>query len=158
MSNPPEFDKAFRAARSLAVMLGASLPVYLLLEEAVRGRYRPFLGFAGLRDRAGLRLGGFACAVAAVVALRLLHGRLVARAAKAAGPAAAVRSLHRAAVVGATLAGFPALAGLGLFLAAGLNTDFYLLEFVSGVLTFMYFPRAAAWESVLETRRPVCPL
>jgi hypothetical protein len=94
----------------------------------------------------------------AVIALRLVHGRLVAAAVRTEDGAAAVRSLFRATVIGLALAEVPALAGLALTLLAGLNMDFYILEFVSAVLVFMYFPRAAAWESVLEKRRPVCPL
>jgi hypothetical protein len=157
VQKPPEFDKAFAAGRTLAAILGASLPVCLLLEEIVRSRYRPFLGFAAIRDIAGLRYAGFAAAVVAVIALRLVHGRFTASAAADDG-STAVRSLFRAAVVGLTLAELPALIGLALFLAGGLNKDFYLLLFVSGALVFIYFPRAAAWEGVLGKRRPACPL
>jgi len=158
MQKPAEFDKAFAASRSLAMILGASLLVYLLLEEIIRGRYRLFLGFAPMRDLSGLRYAGFGAAVIAVIALRLLHGRFTASAAASADGSAAVRALFRAAVVGLTLAELPALIGLALFLVGGLNKDFYLLLFASGTLVFMYFPRQAAWEAVLEKRPRDCPL
>jgi len=157
-SKPADFDRAFASGRFTAFAMGASLLVYLLFEEIVRARTRPFLGFAHLRDPRPARYAGFAAAIVAVIALRLVHGRLVAAAARTEDGSAAVRSLFRATVIGLALAEVPALAGLALTLLAGLNTDFYLLEFVSAVLVFMYFPRAAAWESVLEKRRPVCPL
>jgi hypothetical protein len=158
MQKPEEFERAFAASRSMAVVFGLSLLVYLLLEEVIRGRYRPFLGLAKVKDLAGLRHAGFAVAVVVVIALRFLHGRLTASAARATDGSAAVRSLFRAAVIGLMLAELPALIGLALFLFKGLNQDFYLLLFVSGALVFMYFPRTASWEGVLEKRRPVCPL
>ena len=95
--------------------------------------------------------------MAAVIVLRLVHGRRLAAAAKA-DDSAAVRSLYRTAMISLTLAEIPALMGMALVLLAGLNKDFYLLLFASIVLEFMYFPRASAWEAVLEKRRPVCPL
>ena len=157
-SKPADFDRALASGRFTAAALGASLLVYLLFEELIRARYRPFLGLVRLRDPLVVRYAGFAAAVAAVIALRLIHGRLVSRAARASDGGAAVRLLFRATVIGLVLAEVPALAGLALALLAGLNTDFYLLEFASIVLVFMYFPRAGAWESVLEKRRPICPL
>jgi hypothetical protein len=157
MPKPPEFDKAFAASRAIAWTLGGCLLLYLLLEEIIRARFRPFFGFGKVKDVAALRYGFFFLAVAAVIVLRLVHGRRLAAASKA-GEAAAVRSLYRTAVISLTLAEIPALAGMTLVLLAGLNTDFYLLLFVSIVLVFMYFPRASAWEAVLEKRRPVCPL
>jgi F0F1-type ATP synthase membrane subunit c/vacuolar-type H+-ATPase subunit K len=155
MSKPPEFDKAFAASLRIAWILGGCLPLYLLLEEILRARFRPFLGFAGVKDAAGLRYGCFLAAVAAVIALRLVHGRRLSAAAQAGD---AVRSLYRTAVISLTLAEIPALAGMVLFLLAGLNRDFYFLLFASSVLVFMYFPRASAWETILERRRPGCPL
>ena len=53
---------------SMAVVFGLSLLVYLLLEEVIRGRYRPFLGLAKVKDLAGLRHAGFAAAVVVVIA------------------------------------------------------------------------------------------
>jgi len=157
-SKPAEFDRALASGRFTAAVLGASLLVYLLFEELVRARYRPFLGLVRLRNPLIFRYAGFAAAVVSVIALRLIHGRLVARAARASDGTAAVHSLFRATVIGLVLAVVPAICGLALALLAGLNTDFYLLEFVSAVLVFMYFPRAGAWESVIAKRRPVCPL
>ena len=154
---PAAFDRALASARFTAFTLGASLLVYLLFEEIVRARYRPFLGFARLRDPRPVRYAGFAAAIVAVIALRLVHGRITAAAARAADGEGAVRRLFRAAAIGLVLAEIPALAGLALALIGGLNTDFYLLTFVSAVLVFMYFPRASSWESILEKRRPVCP-
>lgn len=156
MPKPPEFEKAFAASRTVAWTLGGCLLVYLLLEEIIRARFRPFFGFAKMRSVTGLRYGGFIVAVAAVIVLRLLHGRRLATASRA-SEAAAVRSLYRTAVLTLTLAEIPALLGMSLVLLAGLNMDFYLLLFVSIVLLFMYFPRASAWEAVLEKRRPGCP-
>jgi F0F1-type ATP synthase membrane subunit c/vacuolar-type H+-ATPase subunit K len=157
MPHPPEFDKAFATSRFLGLTFAVCLMFYLLLEEIVRARFRPFLGFARGIDVVRLRYFGFAAAVALVIALRIVHSRILAAAARADGPRA-VRSLFRVAVISLALAETPALIGLVLFLLAGLNKDFYLLLFVSIVLVFMYFPRKAAWETVLDKRRPVCPL
>jgi len=157
MLHPPEFDKAFATSRFLGLTFAVCLMFYLLLEEIVRARFQPFLGFARGTDVIRLRYFGFAAAVALVIVLRIVHSRILAAAARADGPRA-VRSLFRAAVISLALAETPALIGLVLFLLAGLNKDFYLLLFVSIVLVFMYFPRKAAWETVIERRRPVCPL
>jgi hypothetical protein len=157
MPKPPEFEKAFATSRSIALAFAGCLMLDLLLEEILRARYQPFLGFANVKGVITLRYGCFAAAVAAVILLRVVHGRLLAAASRA-DDAAAVRSLFRAAVISLTLAEMPALIGLALFLLAGLNKDFYFLLFASIVLVFIYFPRAAAWETVLEKRRPVCPL
>jgi hypothetical protein len=157
MPKPPEFDKAFATSRTIAWTFAGCLMLYLLVEEILRARFRPFFGFAKVKDVNGLRYGCFFVAVAAVIVLRLVHGRLLATASKA-EDAAAVRSLFRATVISLTLAEIPALMGMALVFFAGLNKDFYLLLFASLVLVFMYFPRAAAWETVLEKRRPVCPL
>jgi hypothetical protein len=158
MQKPSEFDRAFATSRSVAAVLGASLLVYLLLEEIIRGRYRPFFGFAKVKDLAGMRYSGFAAAVVVVIGLRFLHARLTAAAMRAGDGPAAVRLLFRASVLGLTLAEVPSIIGLALFLLGGLNKDFYLLLFVSSALVFMYFPRAAAWTAVLEKRRPGCPM
>lgn len=157
MPKPPEFDKAFATSRFIALAFAGCLMLDLLLEEILRSRFQPFLGFANVKDVITLRYGCFAAAVAAVIVLRVVHGRLQAAASRA-DDGAGVRSLFRAAVISLTLAETPALIGLALFLLAGLNKDFYFLLFASTVLVFIYFPRAAAWETVLEKRRPVCPL
>jgi hypothetical protein len=44
----------------------------------------------------------------------------------------------------------PAILGLGLFLALGNAVDFYILLFASLALTFIDFPRRAAWEEWLR--------
>jgi hypothetical protein len=157
MPKLPEFDKAFATCRFIALAFAGCLMLDLLLVEILRARFRPFFGFAPMKDVIALRYGCFAAAAAAVIVLRLVHGRLLAAASKV-DDAAAVRTLFRAAVISLTLAEIPALIGLALVLLAGLNRDFYFLLFASIVLVFIYFPRAAAWETVLEKRRPVCPL
>jgi hypothetical protein len=63
---------------------------------------------------------------------------------------AGLRRLQRAALLVLVLGEVPAILGLGLFLVGGNAADFYKLLFASLVLTFINFPRRAAWEEWLK--------
>ena len=157
MEHSRELKKAFGGARFTGAAFVACLFFYLVLIELVKSRYRPFAGFARLKDVQTLRLVLFVAAVALVVLNRVINGRLLK---KGAGPdpATTVRTLYRAAIISLTLAEMPAIIGLVLFFLGGLYKDFYVLLFVSLVLIFMYFPRLKNWEAYLADQPVACRL
>lgn len=156
-----DFRRIFRTASIIGLGMIVSLALYLALVEFIRARFRPFLGFLSGTlpegSRPVLRYAFFAAAVASVVVLRFLHGRMLRKAASAEIPGEALKILSRTSSVILALSEFPALLGLILFFLAGYNRDFYLLLFVSLFLLFMYFPRLKSWEDTLQKHPPVCP-
>ena len=156
----PASDGALRGAMRPAVILAwillASLPALWALEELLRSRFRPFLGFAWLSDRLSFRYGFYLAAAAAIVAIRILNA-IGRRRKKPVPPDVRLGRLKTVALLTLAVAEAPALLGLALFLAGGFNVDFYMLMFVSLILLFMYFPRPRAWKAHLQNAPPACP-
>jgi hypothetical protein len=148
--------KSIRPALILAWALLAVLPACLAVEELIRARFSPFLGFAGLGDRLSVRYAFYLGAAAAVVLIRVLNA-IALRRKKTASPEAFLGRLKTVALLTLALAETPALLGLALFLVGGYNVDFYGLLFVSLILLFMYFPRIRTWEAHLQNAPPSCP-
>ena len=137
-----------------AAMAGAALA--LSLGDLPRPRRdpppastEPFRGFAQGVDAQPLRYAAYGAAAAVVILLLLLRPRLIRRRPDDDTPAA-LRRLQSASLVMLVLGEIPAVAGLALFLVAGQNVDFYRLLFASLLLTFINFPRRAAWEEWLK--------
>jgi len=65
--------KAIRPALLLAWILLGSLLAYLAIEEFIRARFSPFLGFVRLGNRLSVRYAFFLAAAAAVVLIRVLN-------------------------------------------------------------------------------------
>jgi hypothetical protein len=147
---------SIRPALIMAWTLLGSLLATLAVEEIVRSRFSPFLGFARIGDRLAVRYGFYLAAAAAVVLIRVLNA-LGLRRTKAASPEALLGRLRTVALLTLALAEVPALLGLALFLVGGYNLDFYGLLFVSLILLFMYFPRPRTWEAHLQNAPPSCP-
>ncbi len=148
--------RAIRPAVVLAWTLLAGLPACLALEELVRSRFRPFLGFARLGNRLPVRYGFYLAAAAAVVVIRVLNA-VGPRRKKSGSPEALLARLRTVALLTLAVAEAPALLGLALFLAGGYNVDSYLLTFASLILLFMYFPRRRSWEAHLQNAPRTCP-
>jgi len=153
---PDVVRRTIRPAVILAWILLASLPAFLALEELLRSRFRPFIGFAGLGHRLTLRYGFYLAAAAAVVVIRILNA-VGPRKKKNGSEEDLVRRLRTVALLALAVAEAPALAGFTLFLAGGYNEDFYWLMSVSLVLLFMYFPRMRTWEAHLQNAPRTCP-
>src|SRR5512141_34823 len=136
-----------------AVMVGAailaSLVIYLGLVEALRAVLKPFRGFVAAAGTQPLRLALFGAAAVVILIILLLRPRLVRRDSREDG-AAAYRRLQNASLVILVLGEIPAVLGLALFLIGGSSADFYKFLFASLVLTFINFPRRAAWEEWLK--------
>jgi hypothetical protein len=126
-----------------------SLVVYLGLVEVLRAVLKPFHGFAAATDIQPLRLAAFFAAAAVILLILLLLPRLLRRDARE-DAAAACRRLQKASLVILVLGEIPAILGLGLFLLGGNARDFYMFLFASLLLTFIQFPRRAAWEEWLK--------
>jgi len=155
MEFPPELKKTIAASRVFGASLVASLVVYFLVVEIVKVRFRPFLGFARMRDLQTFRYAVFAVAVGFVILNRVVNGILL-RISADRGAEDGVRVLNRASSVSLILAEVPALLGLVLFFVGGLDRDFDILVFVSLVLVFMYFPRESSWIAFLEKQPSSC--
>ncbi|MBN2206325.1 MAG: hypothetical protein JW742_02885 [Candidatus Aminicenantes bacterium] len=141
----------FRRTVVMGAAICASLLVYVGIVELMRAVMKPFHGIAvvPLGKVQTLRLLIYGLAVASVIAIRLMRGRLL-RVVPGEASRLTLMRLMRASVLTFILAELPALAGIVLFFATGLSRDFYILLFVSLVLEFMYFPRRAPWDDLLS--------
>ena len=144
-----ELRNHLKSAALIATAIIASLVLYLGLVEVLRAVYRPFRGFAAFANIQQLRYAVFGAAVAVVVLIRILRPRLLRKALRE-DDKSALHRLQRAAIVTMVLGEIPGILGLGLFLLSGNNIDFYVLDFASLLLVFMYFPRRSAWEEWLR--------
>jgi len=142
-----------RAHLRPAVMVGAaivaSLVIYLALVEVLRAVLKPFSGFAPAASTQTLRLAAFGAAAVVILLILVLRPRLFRRDGREDAPAA-LRRLQKASLVILVLGEIPAVLGLGLFLVGGNAADFIKFLFVSLALTFINFPRRAAWEEWLK--------
>jgi hypothetical protein len=148
-----EMRTHLRPPAMVATAIIVSLVIYLALVEVLRSVLRPFRGFAAAAGDPSLRLALFAAA-AAVVLLILVLRHLLFRVPSGADAVSAYHRLQRASLLVLVLGEIPAVLGLALFLVAGDYIDFYALLFASLVLTFINYPRRAAWEDALKG----CPL
>jgi hypothetical protein len=152
MDPQEEIRTHLRPATMVATAIIISLVIYLALVEILRNALKPFRGFAAASaggGEQGLRLAMFGVAAVVVLLILVLRHRLF-RSDQGNDAPTAFRRLQRAALVVLVLGEIPACLGLALFLIAGDNVDFYALLFASLVLTFINFPRRAAWEDVLK--------
>ncbi len=149
MERQDEIRDFIRPAAMAGAALVLSLAIYLALVEILRRLYEPFRGFVQGVDAQPLRYAAYGAAAAVILLLLLLRPRLIRRR-PADDTAAALRRLQSASLVMLVLGEIPAVAGLALFLVAGQNIDFYRLLFASLLLTFINFPRRAAWEEWLK--------
>jgi len=138
-----------RPAKMVGMAIFVSLVIYLGLIEVLRAVLRPFRGFAVSAGIQPLRLSAFGAAAAVILLILLLRPRLFRRDARDNAPAA-LRRFQKASLVLLVLGEIPAVLGLGLFIIGGNAPDFYKLLFTSLVLTFINFPRRAAWEEWLK--------
>jgi hypothetical protein len=156
MDPQEEMRTHLRAAVVVGMAIIISLVVYLALVEVLRSVLKPFRGFAAASAGGGgqtLRLALFGAAAIVVLLILVLRHSLF-RVPAASDPAAAYRRLQGASFMVLVLGEIPAVLGLALFLIAGDYVDFYALFFASLVLTFINYPRRAAWEDALKG----CPL
>jgi hypothetical protein len=149
MNPQEELRTHLRPASMVGSAIIVSLVTYLGLVEVLRAVLRPFPGFAVTLGIQPVRLAVFGAAAAVILLILLLRPRLFRRDSREDAPAA-YRRLQKASLVVLVLGEIPAVLGLGLFLVGGNAIDFYKLLFASLVLTFINFPRRAAWEGWLK--------
>ena len=149
MDPQDELRKHLRPATLVGAAIVASLLVYLGLVEALKLFLKPFHGFAAAGGSQPVRLAVFGAAAGAILLILLIRPRLFRRDARP-DAAAGFGRLQRAALLVLILGEVPAILGLGLFFVGGNAADFYKLLFASLVLTFINFPRRAAWEEWLK--------
>ena len=149
MDRQDEIRDFIRPAAMAGAALALSLAIYLALVEILRRVNAPFRGFVQDVDAQPLRYAAYGTAAAVILVLLLLRPRLIRRRLDDDTPSA-LRRLQSASLVMLVLGEIPAVAGLALFLVAGQNVDFYRLLFASLLLTFINFPRRAAWEEWLK--------
>lgn len=146
-----------RTAKAAGAAVLGSLLAYLVVVEVIRAAIQPFFGLARLGGgRTAVRYATYLAAAAAILAVRWVNG-LAAKRSEAETEGAHLGRLLAISVAGLALAEVPAVLGLALFLLGGYNSDFYVLLFVSAMLTFMYFPRASVWQARLASSRRTCP-
>ncbi|HEK84992.1 MAG: hypothetical protein ACPLZD_04585 [Candidatus Saccharicenans sp.] len=143
--------KTHRLAAALGYAIFGLLIFYLVMEELIRNRLHPFLGFYRLGNIPFIRYLFYSLAVVSLILARVLQGILLK---KKAGdtPLDLVNKLHRTSLILVILSELPALFGLALFLLAGLNLDFYVLLAVSAIVLFIFFPRRRVWEEWISEK------
>ena len=144
-----ELRTHLRPAAMVGAAIVASLVLYLGLVEILRAVLKPFHGLAPSAGIQPLRLAAFGTAALIILAILILRPRLFRRDVREDAPAA-LRRLQRASLLTLVLGEIPAVLGLGLFLVGGNAADFYKLLFASLALTFINFPRRAAWEEWMK--------
>jgi hypothetical protein len=149
MNPQEELRTHLRPASMVGSAIIVSLVIYLGLVEVLRAVRKPFHGFAVTLGIQPVRLAVFGAAAAVILLILLLRPRLVRRDSREDAPAAC-RRLQKASLMILVLGEIPAVLGLGLFLVGGNAVDFYKLLFASLILTFINFPRRAAWEEWLK--------
>ncbi len=149
MNPQEELRTHLRPASMVGAALVASLVIYLGLVEVLRAVLKPFRGFGTGAAAQPFRLAAFGAAAVVILLILILRHRLPDRDPKE-DAAAALGRLQRASLVVLVLGEIPAILGLGVFLAFGNATDFYALLFASLALTFINYPRRAAWEEWLK--------
>lgn len=149
MDPQEELRTHFRPTAMVGTALLVSLVIYLALVEVLRSLLRPFRGFVATTGLQPLRMALFAAAAAVVLVILVLRHRLFRLDPNDDRPAALGR-LQRATLVVLVLGEIPAVLGLALFLIGGNAVDFYALLFASLLLTFIDFPRRAAWEDLMK--------
>jgi hypothetical protein len=149
MNPQEELRTHLRPASLVGAALIVSLVTYLGLVEVLRAVLKPFRGFALVSAAQPLRLAAFGAAAVVILLILILRHRLADRDPRE-DAAAALGRLQRTSLVLLVLGEIPAILGLGLFLALGNAIDFYILLFASLALTFINFPRRAAWEEWLK--------
>jgi len=151
-------SRRLRTAKAVGAMVMASILGYILIEELLRARLAPFLGWAGPGgSRMSLRYGIYIGAAAVIVAIRLIQAAFLKKRAAPETPENRLRRVSTVSMAVLLLTEVPAVLGFCLFLLGGFNQDLYALSFVSLVLVFMYFPRRATWESHLQNAPTSCP-
>jgi hypothetical protein len=150
------FNSAFSAARTIAIAVLGTLPLYAFLVEILRSRPDFYRSGASVGGHPVWRFGIYAAAATSVVLGRLIHKGLLNKSGRG-DQAAGARLLLRASVFAMAFSEVPAVLGLGLFLLGGSSRDFYNLLLVSAVLGFIYVPRRASWESRLRNEGGGCP-
>jgi len=149
MDPQEELRTHLRPAAMVGSAILVSLVIYLGLVEVLKTVLKPFPGFAPLDRMQPFRLAAFGAAAVIILLILLLRPRLFRR--EGGEEAAAVlRRFQKASLIILVLGEIPAILGLGLFLVGGIAMDFYKLLFASLVLTFIDFPRRAAWEEWLK--------
>jgi len=144
-----ELRTHIRPATRVGSAILVSLVIYLGLVETLRAVLRPFRGFAATAGIQPVRLALFGAAAVVIPVILLLRPRLFRRDTRD-DAAAACRRLQNASLVILVLGEIPAVLGLALFLIGGGAADFYKFLFASLALTFINFPRRAAWEEWLK--------
>ena len=157
---PPgrEFRTALRLSRIAAVSFFVDLLFLFGFVAFIAGRVRLRVPVQDRSTIQIIRVALFLAAAASVLGCRLLNGRMLQAARRAAGERARLALLNRTTLVSLALSMIPAVIGFVLYLVAGQVRDFMILAFASLLLLFFYFPRPAAWESILADRIPSCRL
>ncbi len=145
MDPSEELRRTYRSVLIIAVSVLVTLLMFLAVEEILRARLRPFVGYAAAGNPQTLRFVVFGLAVAVIVVIRVSRGAML-RKRPGEDHGVLAQRMARASVVTYVLAEVPTVLGLVLFFLRGLNRDFYVLLFVSLVIVFMHFPRQSSWE------------
>jgi len=150
-----EHMRDLRKAHQMSVMVHiafmASLMIYILIVEILRGSLQDFRGFTENVNLSWIRYIFFALGLAQIFFIRFMRDTL-SKGMTSANVRGLIAHLTRISIFSSALSEVPTFLGLVLFLIGSSTREFYVLTFISVVLFILYFPRYSNWEEWIKTR------
>jgi hypothetical protein len=150
-----EYMRDLRKAHQMSVVLHiafmATIVIYAVIVEILRGSLQDFRGFTENVNLAWIRYIFFALGLAQIFFIRFMRDTLSKRMTSA-DVRGLIAHLTRISIISSALCEVPAFLGLVLFFFGSSTREFYVLIFISVVLFILYFPRYSNWEEWVKTR------
>lgn len=143
LEDNPLVKQAFRVNKIIAMAMVASLGVYALIVEVLRGQQESFPGCA---PESAQHLPDIFMIVALIIIVVITKARkTLLKISPADEIETKIRKLTTATVVTFALSEVPVLLGLILFLLGGYVKEFYMLLTLSALMMGLHFPKADHW-------------
>ncbi len=145
-----ELKKAHKMSAVLHIAFMATLILYALVVEILRGGLQDFHGFLEDVSLSWIRYIFYVLGFAQIFIIRFLREKLF-QGMTSGNERILVTRIVRISIFISALCEVPALLGLVLFLLGGNTREFYILAFISLVLFILYFPRHSNWLEWIKT-------
>jgi len=150
-----EYLRDLRKAHQMSFVLHsafmATLVIYAVIVEILRGSLQDFRGFIENIDLTWIRYIFYALGLAQIFLIRLMRETL-SKSMNSRNVRDLIAHLNRISVLSSALCEVPAFLGLVFFFIGSSTREFYVFTFISVVLFILYFPRYSNWEEWIKTR------
>lgn len=146
-----DLKKAHQMSAVIHIAFMATLVIYILIVEILRGSLQDFRRSTESINLAWVRYIFFALGLAQIFFIRFMRETL-SRGMTSANARVLIAHLNRISILSSALCEVPAFLGLVLFFIGSSTRDFYVLTFISVVLFVLYFPRYPNWEEWIRNR------